>query len=226
LAVAAAAARLALWIGADTNAELTASGKPGYAMDLAPLEAIGLRIPEHPELYRDRAQVLAADAHIQSEQRLRWPMVSPQVTVNQFDPAFSGTDVIVGLSFDLPVLNLRGPAIARAREQRALAEATASVDERRLRSDLLDAYRRTEGASALLKALGEEALPSMEEAKKMTEEGYQIGRVDLIRVFEAQRALLDSRLAEVQALAAWVRAMADLERAAGLDLESGTSSVR
>jgi cobalt-zinc-cadmium efflux system outer membrane protein len=225
LHVAAAAARLALWIGTEMNVELIASGKADYAADLIALDALSLRIPDHPELNRDRAEVRAADAHIRNEKRLRWPILSPLLTVTLGDPTLPGPDVIVGLSLDLPVLNLRGASIARAREQRALAEATANADARRLRADLLDAYRRTQGARSLLIAVRDEVLPSLEEARKMTEEGYRIGRVDLIRVFETQRALLDSRLAEVQADAAWVRAMADLERAAGLDLAPGKSGA-
>jgi outer membrane protein TolC len=44
-----------------------------------------------------------------------------------------------------------------------------------------------------------------------------LGRVDLIRLLDAQRALLESRLAAAEAEATWGRAVADLERAAGAD---------
>jgi outer membrane protein TolC len=49
----------------------------------------------------------------------------------------------------------------------------------------------------------------------MTEEGYRAGRADLIRVLEAQRAVVDARIAELEAIGAWARAFADLERAGG-----------
>ena len=55
----------------------------------------------------------------------------------------------------------------------------------------------------------------------MTEEGYRDGRVDLLRVLEAQRALLDGRVAHVDAQATWQRALADLERAQGVSLTEG-----
>ena len=67
--------------------------------------------------------------------------------------------------------------------------------------------------------LREQVLPSIQEASQMTEEGYQSGRVDLIRVLEARRTLIESRIAETTASATLGRAWADLERALGADLE-------
>jgi outer membrane protein TolC len=55
----------------------------------------------------------------------------------------------------------------------------------------------------------------------MTEEGYRDGRVDLLRLIDAQRARLESRVAEVEAEAAWERALAEVERAAGVRLDRG-----
>ncbi|HEX3697998.1 MAG TPA: TolC family protein [Polyangia bacterium] len=219
----AAAARLAPWIGAPPDETITATGLPSYPDALLAFTAPNLedRLSDHPTLHRDKALVTAATLHIQNEERLRWPTVTPQFTVNQFDPTLPGPDFIVGLSFDLPVLSLRGGAIARAQAQRALAEMTVTADERRLRAELLDAYRRTEGARVRLRALREQVLPSMKEARDMTEEGYRSGRVDLLRLLDAQRALLDSRLAEAEAAASWSRAVADLENATGSTFTEG-----
>lgn len=219
LATGAAAARLAPLIGAPPAEELVAAGQP--ADPGAPPPSGALEVAAHPALRRDLAQERAAGAHLRDEQRQRWPQLSPQVTVNALDPSYPGADVIVGLALDLPVLNLRGGAIARAAASQRLAEATTSADQRALEAAVLDARRRTEAARSTLLALRTEVLPAMEEVKAMTDEGYQSGRLDLVRVIEAQRALLDSRLAEAAARAAWVRAAADLERAAGVDLEGG-----
>ncbi len=179
LLVSAAGARLGPWIGAPADDELTASGKPGYSEDMPfSIAKLEERLSDHPTLHRDRAEVMAATTHIQSEERLRWPTVTPEVAVNQFDPTLPGPDFILGLSFDLPVLNLRAGATARARAQRALAETASDADRRRLLAEMLDAYRRTQGASLRLRALREQVLPSMQEARDMTEEGYRAGRVD------------------------------------------------
>ena len=175
----------------------------------------------HPALARDRAQVAAAAAHVRAEERLRWPTVNLELTVNQGDPTLPGTDVIGGLSFEAPVLSLRKGAIERARAEQTLAETTSEVDRRRLSSALADGYAQAYAAELRARALGLEVLPALEESRRMTEEGYGDGRVDLLRVLEAQRALLEGRAAYVEAQAAWQRALADVERAMGSPLDEG-----
>jgi cobalt-zinc-cadmium efflux system outer membrane protein len=220
--IGAASARLAPWIGTQASDRLTASGTAGFPEGLqVAIEGLEQKLAGHTVLQRDRAEALAAERHLASERRQRWPLLTPQLTVNHGDPTLPGTDVIVGLSVELPVLSLRRGAIARAQAQRTLVDANAQADARRLQADLLDAYRRTQVAHLRLHALREQVLPAMEEARNMTEEGYRSGRIDLIRLLEAQRALLDSRLAEAEAAASWNRAMADLEKAAGADFAQG-----
>ena len=53
----------------------------------------------------------------------------------------------------------------------------------------------------------------------MTEEGYRDGRVDLLRLLDAQRARLESRSPRSRREATWERALADVERAAGVRLD-------
>ncbi|HEY2736006.1 MAG TPA: TolC family protein [Polyangiales bacterium] len=216
--VAAAAARLAPTIGAAHDQPLRAAGAPGYAFDGADLAQLEARLPEHPRLRRARAEVSASELHVADEQRKRWPIVTPQIGLSQFDPTVPGTDLILGLAFELPILDRRQGAIERAEAERAVATTAAEGGERRLRAELRDAYLRSASARTEWRVLREEVLPSMEEAKAMTDEGYRAGYVDLLRVLDAQRALLEARMAEVSALASWVRALADLEKASGIDL--------
>jgi cobalt-zinc-cadmium efflux system outer membrane protein len=220
-AVAAAAARLAVWLGLDAVPALDATGP----IDLGPLpseaEAAARLLAQHPALRRDRAQAEAAAAHVRAEQRARWPVVSADLTVAQGDPTLPGTDVLAGVSFDLPVLNQRRGPIARARVTQTLAELTAQLDLRRLAADLFAAYRESDSAALRARALTGEVLPALEEARRMTEEGYRDGRVDLVRVLDAQTAVRDAKLSAVQAQAAWQRARADVERSLGVTGAAG-----
>jgi cobalt-zinc-cadmium efflux system outer membrane protein len=214
----AAAARLAVVLGREPSDRLRPAGAPVSPAALPIFDDLAARLSTHPELVRDRAQMGAAERHADAERRARWPVVTPGLTVNYGDPTLPGTDIIFGLSFDVPVLNQRQGPIARAEAQRALAQETLAQDERRLRTELLDAYRRAEAARARLQALRDEVLPAMKEARNMTQEGFQSGRIDLLHLIDAQRAYLENQLAEVEANAAFSRALADLERAAGADL--------
>jgi cobalt-zinc-cadmium efflux system outer membrane protein len=222
----AAAARLAPLIGSADDQPLTAADAPGYAIDTPLLAGLPARLGDHPLVRRDRAEMGASEARIEAEQRQRWPILSPLIGLSTLDPTLPGTDVIFGLSLELPLLNQRQGEIARARAERALAQTAAQSGERRLRGELRDAFLRSEAAGTELRALHEQVLPAIQEAKTMTDEGYRDGYVDLLRVLDAQRALLDSQIAETSALAAWVRALADLEKAGGVDLpESGNRAL-
>ena len=220
--VAAAGARLAVWLAKDPTAAPEVTGTPGVPAALPPLIALEASVEGHPAAARDRAQQISADAQLTLERRLRFPIVSAQLTVNQGDPTLPrdgngnpATDIIGGASFDLPLLNQRGGFIKRAKAQRTLADAQLAIDIAHLRAEIADAYHRTEAAAARSRELAEHALPAMEDARTMTEESYRAGRVDLVRVLEAQRAVVETRLAEVDAIADWARSFADLERAGG-----------
>ena len=217
--VAAAAHRLGVALGLEEA--LSAAGEPAYGE--LPAE-LALRFEDHPALLRDRDAVTAAEAHVIAERRLRWPLINAQVGVNLFDPGYAGQqEYVAGLSFDLPVLNLRGGAIERARAQQLLSQALLTIEEQRLRSEASDAWQRALASASQRRALKDHVLPDLEETRSLTEEGYRLGRLELLRVLEAQKALLESRLAEAQALATWTRALADLERSANLNLEAGAA---
>ena len=218
-AVDAAAARLSPLVAGEGGERLQAAGRPAPPEALPERTELARKLPAHALLRRDRAQVAAAGAHLALEQRLRTPVPSAELTVAHDDPTNEHkTDVMGGLSFELPLLSLRGGAIARARAQRALAETTLALDERQLRADLEDAYHGARAGAARARSLREEVLPAIEEARRMTEESYREGRADILRLLEAQRAVIDARLAALDAVVSWCRALADLERSSGVGL--------
>jgi cobalt-zinc-cadmium efflux system outer membrane protein len=222
--VGAVAARLAVWVSADPLAPPATTGGPGVPAALPSLPALVQTLAHHPALEHDQAQRAAAQKRTDLERRLRLPIVNAELVVNVGDPTLADaqgnarTDVVGGAAFELPLLNARGGAIARAEAQGALAEASLSLDAAHLRADLADAFRRTQAAGRRARQLASSALPAMEEARAMTEESYRAGRADLVRVLEAQRAVLDARLGALEATATWARSFADLERAAGVAL--------
>jgi cobalt-zinc-cadmium efflux system outer membrane protein len=220
--VPAAAARLTIAIGgagADGSA-WTASGKPELALADTGLATLQRGVADHPIVRWERARIAAGAARVRAEQRARWPIVTADVTVNWRDPTLPATDVIGGLSLEAPVLSLRRGAIARAQAEQRLAQTTADLEQRRLAASLADALGRASGAGERARTLASSVLPALEEAWRMYEEGYRDGRVDLLRLLDAQRVRLDTRIAVVEAEAAWERALADVERASGVSLTS------
>ena len=229
--VPAAAARLAIAVGpgggqAWVGQVWVATGRPDLALADVDLAALQRGVAEHPILRWDRARIAAGAAHVRAEQRARWPTVTGDVTVNWHDPTLPATDVIAGIAFEAPVLSLRGGAIARARAEQKLAETTAETEQRRLAAALVDALGRAGGAGERSRTLATVVLPALDQAWRMNEEGYRDGRVDLLRLLDAQRVRLETRIAVVEAEAAWQRALADVERAAGVSLAVGSARAR
>ncbi len=212
----AAAARLSTLLG-PVLVDLKAAGPPAFSPG-ASLEEKRL-LENHPLLVRDRADVVAAAARVRLEERLRWPIVAAQLTVNAYDPTLTGPDFQGGLAFDVPLFNRRGAAIERTRSLQRIAETNAELDARMLRSAIADAAARSRGALGQLESLSTAVVPALLEARAQTVEGFQLGTLDVLRVLDAQRALSEARIAEVTARSTWARAVADLERAAGANLE-------
>jgi cobalt-zinc-cadmium efflux system outer membrane protein len=225
IAVVSLAARLQAWLGPQPAAGWRAEGDPGYGDRPPEFAKLLQQLDAHPVLAHDSEMISAAGAHVKAERRQRVPLIDALVTVNALDPTLphdpsvvGGTDLVGGLAIELPILNRRDGPIEHAEAEQALAEEQAAADRLRLEAACLEAHTRAIGAAERATTLEREVVPSAIKARSMTEEGYRDGRVDLLRLLEAQRAVLDAKLAGLDARAAYVRAMVDLERASGIDL--------
>ena len=87
----------AAWPG-HSSWRQAAAGKAALTLGEADLMTLQHGLVDHPTLRRNQAQVMAAMAHVRAEQRLRWPTLVAELTVNFRDPTLPGTDVIGGLS--------------------------------------------------------------------------------------------------------------------------------
>lgn len=231
LAVSGFSARLAAATGNDPAMPLDITGAPTTPALLPSLQDLMRDTISSPPIARNVSVESAAKAHVKLEQRLRFPLVSVQLTINQDDPTLKDpltghipADIIAGVSFELPLLNAHGGAIWRAEADRDLAEATMAMDLAHIRADLIDVYRRTNAAGVRARAISTGALPAMEEARSMAEESYREGRADIFRVLDAQRSLTETRLADIDARATLARMFADLEKVVGQDLIGVTSA--
>jgi outer membrane protein TolC len=217
--VAAARARLAVWLGRDPmNPSLAVTGAPPGASLPPPLPLLLSRVENHPVAMRARLLVHAADANIAMEERLRWPVVSIRLGANLLRANNQPSDLQAGLQFDLPVFSLRGPAIARARARRSSAEVELISAAAHLAADLASAHQTLCGAVARADTFARDVLPAAEEAANLALEAYQAGRLDVNAVVSAEQALADARVQSDHAIADRARAFARLEHAVGSPL--------
>lgn len=155
----------------------------------------------------------AAVARVQVERRQAAPDVTLSGGVRRFE-AENATALVAGISMPLPIFDSnRGAASAARAELRAAearlrqAELEAAADLQVSQAQLRSATGRVEAASA-----GETAAA---EAYRLARIGYEAGRLPLLELTSARRALASARVRVLDARLARVRAEAEIARLTG-----------
>jgi outer membrane protein TolC len=115
----------------------------------------------------------------------------------------------------VPLFNQRGAFVEREKATGDVARAREDAARARAIAELGAAYRLYESATSEQRTLEEGVLPASQSAARATEDAYALGRAPLVAVLDAERALVDTELAVVQAEAARATAWADIEHAVG-----------
>lgn len=187
---------------------------------------------EVTELVTVTARVDAADAWIRLEEGGRWRLAEmrrarqegvarlararpwPDVTVSVGRRWFEEGDDhawVAAVSVPLPVLdrNRDGVRAARAGLDRATAEMAA--EQRALREMLALALSRVKAARASTERLETETLPLARRSYTLVEEGFKLGRYDLLYLLEAQQTLFATEAEVLKAQGVLHLAHIDLE---------------
>ncbi len=211
---AAAEAELrALWGGAGPSFEtvrgdLAAVAEPPDAAQL--LRAVD----DVPSLTLPAREIAAREAAVTLEEA----RAVPDMLFGAGPRYFSDTDdaaLIVELTLPLPVFNRNRDAIAAARARVAAAEAEGRGARATLHAAVTTALAAQRGAWEQLVVLRERLLPAARDARAGTEAMYRRGALRLDEVQGAQRALFDLQAQEIELLATWHRAAAELDRLLG-----------
>jgi len=177
-------------------------------------DSVLVTLGQHPELLRAAAEVRAADAGIETVRADRVPNMGALIGVRHL-PDPGGTGFVGGISVPLPVWNSQSGSLAAAEARRQRAQYLANSTERRLESEVRSRVEGLAAAVAAYRRLESRAAPAAAEALAFVQSNYRGGRLSYIELLEAQRALLETRLAVVEAAAEVWRARAGLERLTG-----------
>ena len=122
----------------------------------------------------------------------------------------------------------------RGRLDAKVAEATANVEaatagqqsaENALRFAVQEAYLRAKAAEQRATLLRSTILPQSRQTLEVSRIAYQTDRVDFLALIDNQRVLLTSQLDYFKALSEQAQALADLERAVGMEIPPATASI-
>ncbi|MBI4603149.1 MAG: TolC family protein [Planctomycetes bacterium] len=136
--------------------------------------------------------------------------------MNEGDDAWGG---FVGIN--LPWLTGKRRAEARKLEHAARAGRLAVERARQVVTfEVRDAYLRHAATRESVILVNGELLPKASQSVEVTRASYENDRATFLELLDAERSYRDVQLAYFRALAAHESALADLERAAGINLES------
>jgi len=183
-------------------------------------------VEQQPELRMAQVQVEQAEARL-------------AVTKSDYKPDFSvtggyllmpnQTDAWLG---KIAVTWPRAPW-SRGRIDARVAEATAAVETAKARQlsmkamvrlAVQQAYVRVKAAEQRAALLRTTILPQSRQTLDVSRVGYQTDRVEFLALLDNERTLLDAQLEYFRAISDQQQALADLERALGADLSTGTTS--
>lgn len=130
---------------------------------------------------------------------------------------------VAGVSMPIPIFdrNQGGYLEARFNLSKAKEEKAAAVAG--VRAALASAYRDLAAAFEEAKAYKDEIIPGAEAAFDAASEGYRQGKFGYLEVLNAQRTLFDARKDYINALAAYHKAAAEVERLTASPLEDAMS---
>ncbi len=209
----AAAAGLAFLVGLEPGADLAAAGERPVPEPLPDLAALRPRAAAAADVRAADARGRAADARIARARREGLPALTLEGGVDYNDPTVEGTDKHVSLGLTIPVGARAAVGVSTAERDRAAAERSRLV--RVLDAELVAAWNRTEAARLRLEALDGSTLPASREAADLAGIAYREGRLDLLRLLESERALLDANTSRVETWVFWGSQRASLERLVG-----------
>ena len=186
----------------------TADGLPGVEA----LRQTALQC--RPDLASLLARVRVEEANLELACREYWPDLE---IIAKYD-AFMPMDIRpqVGLNVNVP--------LRRQRRDAAVAEASAKVQQRRaeyqarldqVRYEVQTAYDRLAQQRQSIAIYSEKILPSAERSLQSAQVNYTAGKVDFLRLIDAERQLHAQREKYYEALADYQRGLASLERAVG-----------
>ncbi len=173
----------------------------------------------HPRLRAAEYQVSMA----QQVRNLAWGSFLPNIELSAFQQTLEGNPNFYGVQFGLSLplwfpFRQRG-AIQEARGWLNASQWRKQNERHLLDADIESAYSAVLASQQQVERYIETLLAQAEEVYRIALRSYEEGEVGYLQLLEAQQTLIDVRRGYIDALAAYQAALAELERATGIDLD-------
>jgi cobalt-zinc-cadmium efflux system outer membrane protein len=210
----AARERLVVTWGGRTPAFDRADGtlEPGATIPSAAL--LAERIAQNPDIARWATEMAQRRAAMDLAGAQRIPDPTIQGGVRHIRET-GDTALVMAFSIPLPVFNRNQGGVLEARYRLAKAEEERRTAEVQVRTAMAEAYGALASAFVEATRLYNEVLPGAQQAFEATSEGYRQGKFGFLEVLDAQRTLFEARGRYLEVLAAYHKAVTEVERVIG-----------
>lgn len=200
-------------------------GKPQATPKISPDVSSKLTLDvlkTHALEQRNDLKSLQLDAQLtENELRLAKAANIPDLSVGALAQRNRGENRL-GVKFTIPL-----PFFDRNRAEINAAEAQQQVDvieitsqERQINREVMAAFLSLSTAQNTLKFYGGDSVELLNENLKLTRAAYKLGEANLLEVILMQNEFVEMQFAYLDALAAYYKALAQLEFAVGTSIES------
>jgi cobalt-zinc-cadmium efflux system outer membrane protein len=211
--------RLAASWGGTAPVFKEAGGDLDAVGDVPRIDELSARLGDTPELARWSEEVALGQESLALAKAARIPNVGVSAGISRFeeDGAHAAT---IALSLPLPLFDRNAGGILAAQYQATRAVCEQRAARVRATADLVDAHNRLETAQAEALTLKAEVLPGAQQAFDAAQKGYREGKYGHLEMLDTQRTLNEAKTRYLDVLAAYHRAVADVERLTGTPLNT------
>jgi cobalt-zinc-cadmium efflux system outer membrane protein len=186
---------------------------PPALMQLPELSSLRNNVlDQQPALQQIRAEVQKAQANVELEQTMRYPVPTVKAGVEQ-DPGLKQWQI--GISLPLPLWNQRQGQIAEASAGLRQSQADARQLELKIVRELENAYNRYLNADRQVRTFEQGLLEQAEKALQVAEAAYRLGERGILDYLDAQRTYRSVRNDYLNAQFDRQNALIDLEKLNG-----------
>jgi len=172
-----------------------------------------------PEWARWVDEIRTAKLTVQAEYRSRIPNLNIGAGVRQLR-ANDSMAFVAGVGVGLPIFDYKRGSILAAQAELERKRAEQETAQTALRVELAAAHELLMMLQKAAVTLAQDALPAAEQAFAAGQAAYTSGKTGYLDIQDARRSLIEMRRQQIEILAEYHRAVAQVERLAGLGLSA------
>lgn len=208
----------ATWGSSNPHFEVV-TGDLAAVRPIPPIQALADLVSQNPDVARWTTEMAQRRAALDLAKAQGLPDVTASMGVRRLNES-DDTALVFELSLPLPIFNRNQAGVSAAQLDSAKTIQEQRAAEIKVKAALLAAYEELAASYAEVLALRDEGLPAAQRAFDGAQEAFAAGQFDYLSVLDAQRTLIETRSQYIDALAAYHRAIVEVEGLVGSSIET------